>query len=100
MNQLKSNDEKRQQLWDHNSRSYSIVDLTIFPHDRLGGGVRAITDQRLESYARAMSFYKPYHIEVADITGRIEILGRYKSFEEAQKAIESGTVHEDTEYDE
>lgn len=86
MKRIDAIDPVRQEMWGHNGHKYSVVDLRIPPKE--ANGERA--GGRFIDLMHEM--YYPYCFELADITGDIEVIGRYKSFAEAAKAIESGII--------
>ena len=85
MKRIKSLDPLRQERWEHKGRKYSIVDLTIAPLE--ANGHRA-SDYTGSEFTKLMTeFYGEYRFELADVTDEIEVMDRFRSFEEAQKAI-------------
>jgi len=85
MKRLESYDPPRQQMWEHDGRRYSIVDLTLLPRrkDMLAMGMSLESEKYLE-------FYRPYNFELAEITdGRVEVLERFASYEEAREFIKA-----------
>jgi hypothetical protein len=82
MKRIESNDAPRQELWEHEGKTYSIVDLIIPPleanGERAGG---KFIDLMYE-------MYHPYRYELARFNGeRVVVLGRYISFSRARRAI-------------
>jgi hypothetical protein len=92
MKQLKSHDPERQQLWQYEGRTYSIIDVTLAPLEsdstRMGGDfTQGFRDILIEALGSA-------DFELADaIGGRAEVLGRFESFEAAQQGITELAAH-------
>ena len=91
MKRLKVQDPIRQEMWEHNGKTYSIVDLVMAPLEQ--NGLRA-TDVPGSRYAELMErHYGDHRYELALITysdERVGVIDRFTSFEEARKAIIEG----------
>lgn len=95
MKRLKSADSPRQQRWEHGGREFSIVDLAVMPfrEEAKKEWLPEVKDfdkfhKRFEEIA--LSTYGEYHYELADISGeKIEIVGRYLSYDQAKEGIKA-----------
>lgn len=86
MKQLQSYDELRQERYEHDGHTYSIVDLTIPPLE--ANGTRA--EGRFTELMEAQ--YGAFKYELADTTDidNIVILQRFSTIEAARTAITTG----------
>lgn len=93
MKRLRAIDPVRQQMWEHEGKRYSIVDLCIPPEESDGHRYD------IEKWNDLMSFYKPFNFELAELTENtkptfgVDVLGRYISYASARLAIKTGEAH-------
>jgi hypothetical protein len=82
--QLEATDPLRQQVWEHDSRIYSIVNLTLPPKS-----VRDLDVMSNGEYAELTKHYSALKFEVDELTedGAVVKLGRFATVKDAKNAI-------------
>lgn len=90
-----------QERFSHRGHIYSSVDLTVFPFKPQGDPelARMLCERTMEENVRTWRaladgsvIYGADIIELADVTGEIEIVGRFPSFAAARESVVEGRV--------